>query len=129
MLRNSCPYTIYPIFSSPPIEHLTSLSTTSSHPRTAIKICPHSFLTPCSPRTELCSNIRYAFLFHLSRPDPFHSSTDPSVRWSPFSLSYDFLFRFRSCSASATQHRSIGPFPLSASYDSLSRFLIGSAKW
>ena len=28
---------------------------------------------------------RYVFLFHLSRPDPFRSSTGPSVRWSPFS--------------------------------------------
>ena len=50
MLRNSCPYTIYPTFSSLQIERPTSLSKSSSHRRTDIKTRPHSSLTPRSPR-------------------------------------------------------------------------------
>ena len=50
MLRNSCPYTIYPTFSSPPTDHLTSPSTNSSLPRTGIKIHLHSSPAPHSPR-------------------------------------------------------------------------------
>ena len=53
VLRNSCPYTIYPIFSSPRIEHPISPSTNSSPLRTGIKICPHSFPTPHSPEWNL----------------------------------------------------------------------------
>ena len=78
---------------------------------------------------ELRSNIRYVFLFHLSRLDPLRSFTGPSVRWSLLCPSYVFLFRFRSCSAFATQHRSTVLFPLSPLYDSPSLSPIGSVMW
>ena len=50
LLRNSCPYTIYPTFSSPLTEHPIYPSTNSSLHRTDIWICPHSSPTPISPR-------------------------------------------------------------------------------
>ena len=50
LLRNSCPYTIYPTFSSPQTDHPISPSTISSLHRTDIPICPHSSLTPRSLR-------------------------------------------------------------------------------
>ena len=46
VLRNSCPYTTYPTFSSPPIEHPISPSTNSLLHRTDTGICPHSSSTP-----------------------------------------------------------------------------------
>ena len=50
LLRNSCPYTTYPTFSSLPIEHPISPSTNSSLRRTDIKTRPHSSPTPRTPR-------------------------------------------------------------------------------
>ena len=50
MLRNLCPYTTYPTFSSLPIDHPISPSTNSSLRRTGISIRPHLSLTPHSPR-------------------------------------------------------------------------------
>ena len=50
VLRNSCPYTTYPIFSSPRTGHLISPSTSSSLHRTDISIHPHSSQTPRSPK-------------------------------------------------------------------------------
>ena len=52
MLRNSYPYTIYPTFSFPPIEHLISLLTNSSLHRIDIKTRPHSSPTPRSSRRD-----------------------------------------------------------------------------
>ena len=45
VLRNSCPYTIYPTFSFPPTEHPISPSTISSLHWTDTKICPRSLPT------------------------------------------------------------------------------------
>ena len=50
MLWNSCPYTIYPTFSSLPIEHPISPSTNSSLPQTDTTIRPHSSPTPHSSK-------------------------------------------------------------------------------
>ena len=129
LLRNSCPYTTYPTFSFPPKEDSISPSTNSSPHRTDTLTHPHSSLMPRISKTPVRFNNRYVFFFHRFRLDPFHSSTGPSVHWSPFSSSYVFPFRIRSYSTSAMQHRSSVPFPLSTPYDSLFRFLIGSAKW
>ena len=90
MLRNSCPYTIYPTFSFPPMEgHISPLTNSSLH-WTDSRTHPHSSPMPCTSETQSVPINRYVSLFHLSRPDPFHSSTGPSVRWSPFSSSYVF---------------------------------------
>ena len=129
MLRNSYPYTISRIFSSPLIIRLTSPSTTSSPRRPDYGTNPHSSPMSHPLRWNPVPHLDTSSLFHLSCPDPFRSSTDPSVRWSPFHILYAFRFRFRSCSASATQHRLSVPFPFSTLYDSLVSFLIGSALW
>ena len=130
VLQNSYPYTIYPTFSSLLTEHHISPSMNSLPHQTDFGTCPLSSLTPRFPKvTELCSILRCVFSIHPSCLDPFRSSSGPSVRRSPFHISYAFLFRFCSCSASATQHRPSIPFPLSISYDSLSPFFIGSAMW
>ena len=52
VLRNSCPYTTYPTFSSLPIMHPISPSMNSSLHQTNIKICPHSSWTPRSPKRK-----------------------------------------------------------------------------
>ena len=129
VLQNSCPYTTYPTFSFPPMEDPISPLTNSSLHRTNTRTHPHSSPMPRASEARPVPIHRYVFLFHPFRLDPCRSSTGPSVRWSLFSSSYVFLFRFRSRSAFATQHQSSVPFPLSTSYDSLSRFLIGPALW
>ena len=48
LLRNSCPCTIYPIFSSPPTNHHIFPSMNSSPLRTDFGTCPHSSPMPCS---------------------------------------------------------------------------------
>ena len=129
LLRNSCPYMIYPTFSSPPTEPPISPSTNSSLHRTNTRISPHSLLTPHSSKRNPVPTIDASSCFTFLVFDPLRSSTGPSVRWTPFSSSYVFLFRFHSCSAFAAQHRSPVPFPLSTLYDSLSLSPIGSVMW
>ena len=122
MLRNSCLCTTYPTFSSLPIEHPISLSTNSSLHQTDFKICPHLSSTPHSPRRNSVPIIDTSSCFTFLVFDPLRSSTGPSVRWSPFSSSYVFPFRFRSHSAFATLYRFPIPIPLSTSYNSLPPF-------
>ena len=129
LLRNSCPYTTYPTFSFPPMEDPISPSTNSSLHRTDTRTHPRSSPTPHASETRPVPILDASSCFTFLVFDPSRSSTGPLVRWSPFHISYVFLFRFRSCSASATQHRLSVPFPLLTSYDSLVSFLIGSAKW
>ena len=111
VLRNSWPCTTYPTFSFPPMEDPISPLTNSSPHRTETRTHPHSSPTPRTSETRPVPNNRCVFLFHRFHLDPFRSSTGPSVRWSPFHISYVFLFRFHSCSASATQHRLPYRFP------------------
>ena len=129
LLWISCPHTTYPTFSSLPTTHRISPSTTSSLPQTDNGTNPHSSPTPHSPKRNSVPNLDMSSCFTFLVSDPFRSSTGPSVRWSPFHIPYVFLFRIRSCSASATQHWLSVPFHLSSSYDSLLLFLIGSAMW
>ena len=119
VLWNSCPYTISPTFSSPPMPHRTSPLTNSLPLWTNTRTYPHSSQTPPSPRWNSVPFLDVCFSFHLSCLDPFRSSTGPSVRWSLFHISYAFPFSFRSCSAlryTALAFRSIS---LLVSYHSL----------
>ena len=125
MLWNSCPYTIYPTFSSLPTLSHISPSTNSSLRWTDTRTFPHSPQTPHSPRWNPVPFLDVSSLFHLSCHDLFHSSTGPSVCWSPFHISYVFLFRFCSCSASTTQHLCSILFLLSVSH----HFLISFSHW
>ena len=129
LLRTSWPLTISPIFSSPPITHPISPSKISSPRQTNFGTNPHSSPKPHSPKRNPVPSLDASSLSHLSCLDPFRSSTGPSVRWSPFHISYAFLFGFRSCSTNAAQYWLSVPFSHSTSYDSLISFLIGSAMW
>ena len=111
LLRNSCLYTIYPTFSFPQIDHPTSPLTNSSPHRTDIKICPHSSLTPRSsernpiPIINTSSCFTFLVLIRFALPPVLRSAG------LHFSSSYVFLFRSRSCSTFATQHRPLLRFP------------------
>ena len=129
LLQTSCPCTTYPTFSYPPTDHPSSPSTTSSPLWTDIGIYPHSSPDLHSLERNPVPIIDASSCFTSFVDDPLRSSTGPSVRWSPFSPSYVFLFGLRSCSASTTQHRPPFRFSFDTSYDSLSRILIGSAMW
>ena len=52
LLRNSCPYTIYPTFSSLPMKDPISPSTNSSPHRTDTRTHPHSSPTPLTSETR-----------------------------------------------------------------------------
>ena len=115
MLWNSCPCMTYPTFSSLPIDHPISPSTNSSHPRTDARTHPHLSPTSRPPKRNPVPIIDTSSCFTFLVFDPLCSSTGPSVRWSPFRLSYVFLFRFRSCSTfgyAAPTYRSISPFDI-----------------
>ena len=120
---------ISPTFSFLPTLNRTSPSTNSSPHRTDTKTYPHSSPTPRSLKTEPRSNLRCIFLFHLSRLIPFHSSTGPSVCWSPFHISYAFLLCLPCHSTSVLQSWLFVPCLLSVSYHFSFPFLIDSAMW
>ena len=130
MLRNSCPYTTYPTFSFPPMEGHTSPSMNSSPHRTDTRTHPHLSLMPRTSETRSDPIIDASSCFTVLVLIRF--ALPPVLRSAGLHLvprMFFFLFRTRSCSASATQHRYSAPFPLSTSYDSPFRFLIGSAQW
>ena len=105
LLQNSCPYTTYPTFSSLLTTHHIFPSMNSSPPRTNCRTNPHSSPTPHSLRWNPIPFLDASSAFHFSRHNPFRSSTSPSVHWSPFHISYAFLFG----SAASALH-SVSPF-------------------
>ena len=123
LLRNSCPYTIYPTFSSPLIEHPISPSMNSLLHRTDIKIRPHSSPTFCSlrrdpvPILDASSCFTFLVLIRFALPPVLRSA---GLHLVPRMLS---SLGSRSCSTFATQHRLPVPLPLSTSYDSLVLFI------
>ena len=106
LLRNSSASTISPTFSFLPTLNRISPLTNSLPHWTDTGTFPDLSTTPRS-----C--YRCASLFHLSclqSVSLLHQSFGPLVS---ISILYAFHFRFRSCSAFATQHRFLIPFPLS----------------
>ena len=105
MLRNSCPYTTSPIFSSLLTTRCIFPSMNSSPLQTVSGTYPHSSQTPRSLRQNPVPIIDASSCFTFLDLDLLRSSTSPSAHWSPFRISYAFLFSLCSCAAFAAQHR------------------------
>ena len=129
VLRNSCPSTTSPTFSSPLTPNHISPSMNSFPHWTDTGTCPHLSPMPHSHKWDSVSYIDMSPYFSSFVLDPFHSSSGLTDRRSLFHISYVFLFSLCSRSTSTMQHQPSIPFLLSALYHSPFLFLIGSAKW
>ena len=128
MLWNSCLHAIYPTFSFPPMEDHISPSTNSSPHRTDTRTHPHSSPMPRTSETRSVPILDTSSCFTILVLIRF--ALPPALRSAGLHL---VPRMFSSLDSAAAPHplRSTGPvpIPLSTSYDSLFRFLIGSAKW